>query len=110
MKLLTNLIRERDNNWNTFLKHVFNLMGGLEFVLKCDYKIDKLPAQLARFHKQALLAWKLIYKHIFSPTNYYIWNNRNIQYNNKSLYYKNWVNNAIILVKQLVNAGGQLLT
>jgi len=40
-------------------------MGGTKFLLKCDYKIEKLPIKLSDFHQQALLAWKLIYKHNF---------------------------------------------
>ncbi len=99
------MIKEKDNTWNTFLKHIFNSIGGLKFLLKCDYKIDKLPVKLASFHKEALLAWK----HNFSPTRYYIWNNKNIHYKNKSLYYEKWVENGIVSVQQLVNAEGQLL-
>ena len=66
--------------------------------------------KLSNFHKQALLAWKLIYKHSFSPTSLYIWNNENIFYKNKSLFYRKWFDHGIIYVKQLFNAGGQLLS
>jgi len=31
---LANLLSGKDTNWNT--KHVFNLMGGPRFLLKCD--------------------------------------------------------------------------
>ena len=109
MKWLTHLIEEKDCIWNTFPKYVFGLTGGVKFMLTCDYKIDRLPVKLSNFHKQALLAWKLIYKHNCTPTNYYIWNNKDIQYKKKSLYYGNWVANGIVLVKQLLNADGQLL-
>lgn len=109
IKWLTKLIQEEDNIWNAFPKFIFNSIGGLNFVLKCDYNPDKLPVKLANFHKQALLSWKLVYKHNFSPTNYYIWNNRSIQYKNRSLYNKNWINNGIVLVSQLMNSDGQLL-
>lgn len=110
IKWLLNLLKEKDTIWNTFPKHVFNLMGGLKFLLKCDYKIEKLPVKLSGYHQQALLSWKLAYKHNFSPTSYYIWNNGNILYKNKSLYFKNWVENDILLVKQLMSSNGNLLT
>ncbi len=52
----------------------------------------------------------MLYKHNFSPTNYYIWNNRSIQYKNKLLYNKSWVDNGIILVSQLMKTNGQLFS
>lgn len=61
-------------------------------------------------YQQALPAWKLIYKHNFSPTTFYIWNNGNILYKKKLLYYIKWVDKGIILVKQLLNTDGNLLT
>jgi len=53
--------------WNFITNYIFSKIGGLNFILLCDYKIEKLPLPLSKFHKQMLLAWKLIYKHIFSP-------------------------------------------
>lgn len=85
-------------------------MGGDTFLLKCNHNIETLPLKLSNFHKKALLAQKLIYKHNLSPPNYYIWNNRNIQYKRKSRYYERWVERGILLVRQFVNADGQLLT
>lgn len=92
-----------------FHQHIFN-SAGLKCFLQCDYKTERLPGKLASFHKQALLAWKMVYKHNFSPTRYYIWNNKNIQPKNKSLCCKKWAEDGIVLVKQLVDAEGQLLT
>ena len=56
-----------------------------------------------------ILAWSLIYKHNFSPLRCYIWNNRLIKFKKKSLFYKTWFNNNIILVSQLLNDNGTLL-
>ena len=65
--------------------YVFSKVGGLEFLLMCNYKISKIQIKLSNFHKQMLLAWSLIFKHNFSPHKCYIWNNENILYKNKSL-------------------------
>ncbi len=78
--------------------------------MKCNYKVEKLPVKLSNFHKQALLAWKLIYKHNFSPTSYYIWNSEDILYQNKSLLYKDWMERGILVVNQLLNDQGLLLS
>ncbi len=55
-----------------------------------------------------LLAWSLIHKHNFSPHSFFIWNNRNILYKNKSLFFQKWYNNKIILVRDLFNESGLL--
>uniref|UniRef100_A0A3P9KVS8 Reverse transcriptase zinc-binding domain-containing protein n=1 Tax=Oryzias latipes TaxID=8090 RepID=A0A3P9KVS8_ORYLA len=85
-------------------------MGGIKFLLKCNYKIEKLPTKLSNFYKQALLAWKLVYKHNFSPTTCFIWNNSNVKYKNKSLFFPRWCDNDIVLIRQLFNSHGHLLT
>uniref|UniRef100_A0A3B3RJW6 Reverse transcriptase zinc-binding domain-containing protein n=1 Tax=Paramormyrops kingsleyae TaxID=1676925 RepID=A0A3B3RJW6_9TELE len=59
---------------------------------------------------QALLAWQLVYKHNFSPHNYFIWNNKDILFKNKSLFYHTWFNEGILLVRQLFNSHGYLLS
>ncbi len=55
-----------------------------------------------------LLAWHLICKHNFSPHGYFIWNNGDILYKNKSLFFPDWVNNNIVLVSQVINSDGYL--
>ncbi len=96
MNWITQYLKKKDNMWNTFPNFLFKSVGGLEFLLKCNYCIDKIPVKLARFHKQALMAWTLAYKHNFSPRRYYIWNNRDILYKHKSLFLKVWFENNII--------------
>lgn len=71
---------------NFISHHVFSHLGGLKFTLLCNYNIQKI-LKLSNFHQQVLLAWALIYKHNFSPQRCYIWNNCNILYKIKSLYF-----------------------
>ncbi len=56
------------------------------------------------------MAWTLAYKHIFSPKRYYICNNKDILYKNKSLYFDYWFENNILVVSQLLNNDGVVLT
>jgi len=37
----------------------FQQLGDLSFLLKCNFSIEKIPFKLAKFHKQALMAWTL---------------------------------------------------
>ncbi len=54
--------------------NMFKKVGGLRFLLLCDYSVNKLPVALSNFHQQALKAWKLCYVH-FSPHKVILWNN-----------------------------------
>ena len=109
-----NWIKQFLNNptsiWNFIPNFIFSKIGGLKFVLVCDYKIEKLPSNLSQFHKQMLLAWSLIYKHNFSPHRCYIWNNRCVLFKNKSLFFDRWFENSIIYVTQLIDRNGVLLS
>jgi len=53
-----------------------------------------------------LLAWSLIFKHNFTPHSYTIWNNKNLLYKHKSIFFDNWFKNGIIFVYQLFNQNG----
>lgn len=107
---LRQFLNDPDSLWNVIPKYIFSKVGGLPFLLVCNYNISKLPIKLSNFHKQVLLAWHLIYKHNFSPHRYYIWNNHDICYKNKSIFFPNWFRNNICLVSQLFNNNGHLLS
>lgn len=96
--------------WNFIPNFIFSKLGGLDFLLFCNYKVEKLPAKLSYFHKQMLLSWSMIYKHNFSPHRYYIWNNKDILFRNKCLFYPSWFSHNILLVHQLFNPDGSLMT
>ncbi len=53
--------------WYFIPNHIFDKIGSLSFILKCNYLPSKLPMALSKFHQQCLLAWKLCYVHSFSP-------------------------------------------
>jgi len=54
-------------NFKLYPNHIFSQLGGLQFLLLCNYNIEKLSGKLSSLHKQMLLAWSVIYKHNFSP-------------------------------------------
>uniref|UniRef100_A0A8C6S964 Reverse transcriptase domain-containing protein n=1 Tax=Neogobius melanostomus TaxID=47308 RepID=A0A8C6S964_9GOBI len=107
IKWISQLVKGKINIWNAIPKYIFNQIGGIEFLLKCNYKPEKLPIKLSDFHKQVLLSWRLMYKHNFSPTRCYIWNNQYIKHRNKTLFLKTWFDNGIIWTNQLINQQGQ---
>lgn len=103
---LKQIVKNPNSIWCFIPSHILSKLGGIHFFLSCNYNIDKIPAKLAEFHRQAFLSWSLIHKHNYSPHRYYIWNNKDIIYKHKSLYLKHWFDNGIILVDQLFNLNG----
>lgn len=99
-------LKDPTSVWNFISHHMFSYLG-LKFVLLCNYNIDRIPVSLSNFQKQTLLAWSLIYKHNSSPNRYFIWNNRDVCYKRKSLFFDNWFRNGIVLVSQLFNKEGK---
>lgn len=91
--------------WYFIPKNIFQKVGGLQFLLKCNYSFAKLPLKLSAFHKQVLLAWKICYKHNFSPHRCIIWNNENINKSNKSIFLQKWFER-----KDLFEDDGQIIS
>lgn len=69
-------IKEKDKLWFIIPELLFRKVGGIEFLLHCNYDVGKIPVNLSNFHKQALMSWLMIYKHGFSPHRSLIWNNK----------------------------------
>uniref|UniRef100_A0A3P9M210 Reverse transcriptase domain-containing protein n=1 Tax=Oryzias latipes TaxID=8090 RepID=A0A3P9M210_ORYLA len=113
IKWLKNFLKSETSFWNFIPKYISDKLGGLPFLLFCNFKIEKIPLKLSNFHKQVLLTWTLIYKHNFSPHRYYIWNNADILHKNmirKSIFLENWFEKNISLVTQLMNPQGNLMS
>ena len=99
--------------WNFIPYHIFSRFGGFNCILNCNYNVEKLPVKLSSHAALSLHLDKKISKDIdrmhfnFILKNH---NNRDILFKNKSLFLETWVQNGILLVAQLVNKEGQLLT
>ncbi len=86
IKWIQNYIHSKDKLWYYIPNIIFEKVGGIEFLLNCNFNISKLPIKLSNVHKQALLSWMIIYKHNFSPHKCLIWNNKYITHQNKSFF------------------------
>lgn len=42
-------------------RHLFGKLGGLEFLLKFDFEIVKIPVKLSNLHRQILQFWKMVF-------------------------------------------------
>lgn len=94
--------------WNFIPFNIFKNVGGLRFLLSCNFTVSKLPLKLSKFYQQALLCWKLCYVHNFSPHKEILWNNGHITINNKSVYRESWIGRDIIFVTDLFEGNGDI--
>ncbi len=76
LKWLQNFRNEDESFWFSLPSRIFLDFGGIEFLLKCDFEVSKLPSKLSKFDQQVLHYWKLIFEQNFSPRNTLIWTNR----------------------------------
>nr|XP_017212910.1 uncharacterized protein LOC103911478 [Danio rerio]XP_017212911.1 uncharacterized protein LOC103911479 [Danio rerio] len=111
LKWLQSFVKGEPSLWFSIPFHIFQRMGGISFLLKCDFDLLKLPFKLSGFHAEVLLYWKMLYKHNFTPHNVIIWNNRCIfLHDRKSLFFKDWFGKGIWNVIHLMDDDGNMLS
>ena len=107
---LKRCLKNPESIWYFIPNYIFNKIGGLSFILKCNFMPNKLPIKLSKFHQQALLAWKLAFVHNFSPHKTFLWNNCNIVIRNKSLFFPNWFHRDLNHILNLFDNSGDMLS
>ncbi|KAK2847569.1 hypothetical protein Q5P01_010568 [Channa striata] len=105
IKCIKECLKAPNSLWYFIPVNVFEKMGGLQFLLLCDYDVTKLPQ-----NQQTLTAAKLCFVHNFSPHETIIWNNEYITRKNKSLYLQKWMDKNIIYLSDIQSETGQLLS
>lgn len=53
---------------STFQGLCLKNIGGLDFILKWDFEVNRIPIKLSNFHKQ-IHFWKMMFTHNFPPRN-----------------------------------------
>lgn len=106
-------LAQPDSIWFHVPKCLFKNVGGLEFLLCCDFDISKLPVKLSDFHKQILLIglhyWKMMFTHKFTQHGSTLWNNRTITINRKTLFKQEWYEKKVLYVTDLMDENGHLM-
>ena len=110
IKWLKECLSLPESIWYHIPDKLFNIVGGLDFLLRCDFDLSKLPLKLSSFHRQVLQFGKLLFTHNFTPHNTVLWNNRVININKKSLFKLDWYENGICFLHDLMQPNGQFLS
>lgn len=98
-------------NWCTVPDHYFRKMGGLNFLLRCNYNVnyfDKLPV----FYKTILESFsELKTLHGYEQSqNLVLFNNKDILVGGRPVYLHEWFKRGIVFVNDLLNENGKFLT
>ncbi len=110
LKWLQNFVKKCESFWFDLPSKIFQKVGGIDLLLRCDFDIPKLPVKLSSFHQQVLRYWKLIFKHNFTPHTTPLWNNRYIVIKRKSFYYEDWMERGIWSILHLLDSRGNFLS
>ena len=89
----------------------FRKLGGLNFLLRCNYDPKHL-SQLPIFYRNMLEFFKAL-KTVYGydqGSDLVLFNNREILVDNKPVYLNNWVENSVILIKDLLKDDGNYLS
>ena len=64
LKWLKSFLTNRDSFWFIVPNMIFKEMGGIDFLLRCDFECSSLPVKLSAFHQQVLWKLTIILHHI----------------------------------------------
>ena len=89
--------------WNDIILEYFEPMGGIEFLLRCNYDTDYLE-WIPKFYKEMLDYFKSI-RYVYDGENI-IWNNKYITVDRKSIFWKDWFEKGVIFIQDFLNING----
>ena len=91
--------------------YYFRKQGGLNFLLKCNYDTKLFP-QLPAFYKNILKSFqelKILYGYD-QASDLVLYNNKEIQVDQKTVYLSKWMEKGIVSVKDLLKEDGSYLS
>ena len=97
----------KGSGWSDFSKLYLDRIGGLQFLLQCNYQVECLP-DLPLFYLNMLRFSKELFK--CKHMEEIIWNNKFITIEGKSIYYKEWHSRGVIFIQDLCDSQGNWLT
>ena len=105
------LLNAGDKNWCSVPHYYFRKLGGLNFLLKCNYDINYFP-QLPAFYKNIFKSFQEL-KIVFSydqASDLALYNNKEIRVDQKTVYLSKWMVKGIISIKDLLKEDGSYLS
>ena len=108
---ITRLLKHGNLNWKSVPDFYLRKLGGLNFLLRCNYDVTFLNSKLPSFYKDMLSFFdelKTLYN--YDQGQMVLFNNREILINGKPFFIKEWFTKGIIAISDLLDEQGQLLS
>jgi len=109
---ISRLLQERQANWKTVPVHSFSKLGGLNFLLTCNYDV-RYCENLPRFYRDILSFFsilKSLYEDETCKRDLILYNNKEILIGGNPFFNKEWFSKGIKSIRDLLNPDGTFLT
>ena len=109
---IARLISNSDYNWKTIPNFYLDKYGGLPFLLKCNYNTATLDNNLPLFYRELLdyLQELTKFPEYDKNNDLILWNNRRITIERNSVFWKQWFDQGVTFISDLMNSNGKFLT
>ena len=109
---ISRLLSNTKDHWTAIPNYYFEKCGGLLFLLNCNYSVEKLDRKIPLFYRELLDYFQQLRRNYEDPLKreFILWNNRDINIENKSVYWKAWRDKNIIFIQDLLNDQGNYLS
>ena len=109
---LKRFFSENQVGWKLILSYYLKKIGGLEFLLHCNFNTQKLQCHIPQFYANILNTWSEITcskpDTVEQIKNQIIWNNNQILVNHKSVFYKEFLEAGIVKIGDLFDVNGKI--
>ena len=105
------LLKHANSNWNSVPNFFLRRLGGLNFLLRCNYDVTFLNSKLPTFYKDMLSFFddlKNLYNYNLGQV--VLFNNREILIDGKPFFIQEWFSKEVIFISDLLDEQGQLLS
>ena len=101
-----------DESWKAIPNSYFNKLGGLPFILKCNYYAKTLSEKLSSFYGELLDCFADLRKNFedMHQKAFILWSHKDITIEGKCIYWKAWFDKDIHFVQDLLNKNGNFLS
>ena len=123
LKWLSRFLNESKETWKKMCSYWFDLIGGIVLLLNCNYSVSTFDAidekKIPTFYKEILYAWEMIRTHTTvqevqthnfdsndALNQIIVWHNKDVLFDNRSLFFKEWYSSGIVYLGDLVRRGG----
>ena len=109
---ISRLLNNTRDTWTAIPNYYFDKHGGLLFLLNCNYSVGKLDQKIPLFYRELLDYFQQLRTNYEDPLNreFILWNNRDINIENKSVFWKAWWDKNVLFVQDLLNNQGNYLS